>query len=241
MRHVRSTHPYFKDLLLVDEANLVSASTPSPQSDEDSDAYSTFQNYTPTPQAMEDRYSEMQGALESQTDSTLHEPRLALHDANLQQLKQLSGGQQGSGQAEVSSQDKPPESTNGDTKRLYSNEKHAGSTLEEGACMPAPIIPRHHLAKFARLLQLLEIAAPNALRSSVHGELTLGGTIVPGSSYANVMRGLYTDTPFTLPGMHDAISVLHQAGVPISLLSSRRAKRLYVMYQLRKRRRRPSK
>lgn len=84
-------------------------------------------------------------------------------------------------------------------------------------------IPVRHSAKFTKLMKF----ASDTIGSNRHGELVIRGKKLDNTSYSDVMRALYVDSNFTVPGLDQTVAELKTLGVEPTLFTSRRARQLY--------------
>ena len=84
-------------------------------------------------------------------------------------------------------------------------------------------IPTRHGAKFSKLME----AVSDTVGTNHNGELVIRGKRLKNTSYSDVMRALYVDSKFAVPGLTETVSELKLLGVEPSLFTSRRARVLF--------------
>ena len=95
----------------------------------------------------------------------------------------------------------------------------------------APDIPAKQRARYGQLLKYLKSFSDKnenpPISPSDHGELVTD-RIVRGTSYADVLRALFTNSRYQTAGLCEAVAALHKANAPAAdLLGSRRALELF--------------
>jgi hypothetical protein len=102
-------------------------------------------------------------------------------------------------------------------------------TSRADRCIP-PDIPAKQRKNFGKLLEYLksfrDVEQRPPISPSDHGELVTD-KILRGTSYADVLRALYTNSRYETAGLCDAVAALHKANAPADLLGSRRALDLF--------------
>ena len=97
----------------------------------------------------------------------------------------------------------------------------------------APAIPIRQRARFNRLLDYLRTFADDnraaPISASEHGELKTDDGPVRGTSYADVLCALFTNSRYQTAGLCEAVAALRKAGAPVDLIGSRRAADLFNM------------
>ena len=95
-------------------------------------------------------------------------------------------------------------------------------------CAP-PDIPKTHRAKYNRLLERLRAFGDDPpISPSDHAELKTD-RVIRGTSYADVLRALFVNSRFQVAGLCEAVDALRKAGIPTSLLGSKRAIEMYTL------------
>jgi hypothetical protein len=84
-------------------------------------------------------------------------------------------------------------------------------------------IPARHSKKFTQLVE----ASTGTIGANRAGEVVIRGEPLRNTSYSDVMRALYVDSKFTIPGLAETVSELKRLGVNTSLFTSHNARQLY--------------
>ena len=248
-RRVKSSHPSFQKLVLVDEAMLTELSAKCFHRENDagaagiSEAEQELRKYNPTMRAMAGHYEGMREALAlsptaahrdaSGMDST-DETRLAKYEANRYRLGKLAGtGEKAMPDPEVAGGSTAPTPPTPHVEVAAEvaeaddpEDADAGATTRTKTASTSTI-PKQHLSKYRQLMQHLSNSTAKVLEASSHGELIVGGKILRGTSYSDVLRSLFVNSKFAVPGLPEAVTALHAAGVPNKMLGSQRAKRIH--------------
>jgi hypothetical protein len=91
-------------------------------------------------------------------------------------------------------------------------------------------IPRSYKGKYQSLHAYM-VKNPDLIGMSDTGQLVIRGVPLRGTSFTDVMRGLYTSksnsNPMAVPGLYDALGVLSYIGVPSSLITVRAVRDQY--------------
>jgi hypothetical protein len=206
-----------------------------------------LRDYNPTTRAMANLYGGVQDALFSKNKKKnnkkgrlLHingvnaNQRLHLAAANRMRMQQLIHGSnevqaQHKGISSVgvqqemmevkeeaeAKQAEPDEKTAAKEEMLMMNEKQAQrSNLA---------IPSRQRSKFAELVG----ATSGTIGTNRLGEVVIRGGTLRNTSYSDIMRALYINSKFKIPGLPETVAELKRLGVSTSLFTSRQARQLY--------------
>ena len=90
---------------------------------------------------------------------------------------------------------------------------------------PVPLIAipsgSHH--KFKAVME----ASADTIKPGRHGEVVIQDKVLPNTSYADVMRGLFVNRKAAVPGLAQTVTELKRLGVPVTRLKSKTAIDLY--------------
>jgi hypothetical protein len=195
-----------------------------------------LRGYNPTVRAMTNLYGGMQDALFSKKKKRRGgglstEQRLHLAAANRLRMQQLLHGHERVKDTLLQApqpqplQSEPKLQPELDQLNIEKGDTDAGGGYEEDRQTGVSnlAIPTRHSAKFSKLME----AASDTVGTNQSGELVIRGKRLKNTSYSDVMRALYVDSNFTVPGLNEIVSELKVLGVEPSLFTSRRARVLY--------------
>ena len=145
--------------------------------------------------------------------------RLQLYNTRWRQMDKLldvSGiHQRGIGEAVTQSSIDVPER---EPKAVFHNaepiSEFAGAAVEpEHTFTGGPQIPKQFARKFGNVMDIIN-NHPSHLSESENGELVLNGAIQPGTSFDDIMRGLYVNLATEPKGTTRMVTVLANLGLP---------------------------
>lgn len=183
-----------------------------------------LRNYNPTIRAMANHYGGIQDALFSKKKRNNPSPQQRLHlaAANRLRLQQLirGHGENPMANEETQLQSHSELKHNPDVKDVVED---GTDEVKSVTLQPNLAIPARHGIKFAKLVE----AASGTIGANRFGELVIRGKKLDNTSYSDVMRALYVNSNFTVPGLAETVAELKLLGVEPTLFTSRRARVLY--------------
>ncbi len=202
-----------------------------------------LREYNPTTRAMANLYGGIQDALFSRdkkkTKKISANELLHLVAANRMRIHRLL---QGSNEAqtrfqEMSGEDTQKKSVDEETNEdLAEDEMAQKIKLEKEEKDPKEqmeligesersnlAIPTRFGKKFTQLAKIIS----GTIGSNRLGEVIIRGETLRNTSYSDVMRALYVDSKFTIPGLVETVAELKRLGVKTSMFTSRNARQLY--------------
>jgi hypothetical protein len=91
------------------------------------------------------------------------------------------------------------------------------------AAPPNLAIPKRHKEKFEQLIEKVS----ETITYGNDGQVVIHGRSLNNTSFSDIMRALYVDSKFTVPGLSETVAELKRNNVPPRLITSSRARTLY--------------
>ena len=234
---VKSTHPSFRRMVLLDESALATHQQSPPTI---ADIEHQLRTHSLPMRAMANHYAGMTRVLEP--SALPNDDRYAIYASNLHRMRQINADVEAPPTAAV--KPAPPH----EVPLQHPADELPLKPVEnpEPVRQPAPresiptaadtsfsdvVIPRNQKGKYKNMIDHLQASAPNAIQASERGELILDGKILRNTSYSDVIRNLYVDSNFLVPGTEEILHTLNRANLPVNMLGSKRAKRIFTSLQ----------
>lgn len=184
-----------------------------------------LRKYDPTLRSMANTYVGMQNAMfgKNARGLTGRNKLMLLNSNKARYLRMLKSG----GSEPVQPVQAFGEQNEIDKKTEHPSDEKFFDADDKPAINPLLAIPTNSLNSFKIIMNHVG----DAVRPGPNGEVVINNEVVPGTSFSDVMRGLFVNvrgknkTP--LPGLSQTVSELKRRGVPSGLLKANKAKYWY--------------
>ena len=173
-------------------------------------------------------YGGVEVALDNRQVRCIASERLHLLNANRSRMEHLIRGNSEAATQQQSHHPSPDVPTLQPNQETYPQETVKENGEDDSKMLPATqfnvAIPSRHSAKFASLMKhTIDIIGSNRL-----GEVVINNRTLKNTSFTDVMRALYVDSNFNVPGLPQVVAELKRLDVPTELFSSKRARNMYL-------------